>query len=114
MSSDAKFDFSIDCVEAFETLKKELTKAPNMVKPDWSLPLDLMCDASDNAVGVLLGQRTGKYFQPIYYESKTMIEARENYTTTEKELLAVVFAFDKFRQYLILSKTTVYTDHSSL
>ncbi|GKF14135.1 putative nucleotidyltransferase, ribonuclease H [Tanacetum coccineum] len=73
-----------------------------------------MCDASDYAVGAVLGQKSGKYFQPIYYASKTMTEAQENYTTTEKELLAVVFAFDKFRQYLILSKTFVYTDHSAL
>ncbi|GJT61329.1 putative nucleotidyltransferase, ribonuclease H [Tanacetum coccineum] len=111
---DAKFDFYDECVEAFETLKKELTKAPIMVKPDWSLPFELMCDANDYAVGAVLGQRSEKYFQPIYYASKTMTEAQENYTTTEKELLAVVFAFDKFRQYLILSKTIVYTNHSAL
>ncbi|GJX88395.1 reverse transcriptase domain-containing protein [Tanacetum coccineum] len=104
---DAKFDFYDECVEAFETLKKELTKAPIMVKPDWSLPFELMCDANDYVVGSVLRQRSGKYFQPIYYASKTMTEAQENYTTTKKELLAVVFAFDKFRQYLILSKTII-------
>ncbi|GKD48417.1 reverse transcriptase domain-containing protein, partial [Tanacetum coccineum] len=83
---NAKFDFSDECVEAFETLRKELTKASIMVKPNWSLPFELMCDANDYAVGVVLGQRSGKYFQPIYYASKTIIEAQENYTTTEKEL----------------------------
>ncbi|GJR05624.1 putative nucleotidyltransferase, ribonuclease H [Tanacetum coccineum] len=114
LMKDAKFDFSNECVEAFETLKKELTKAPIMVKPDWSLPFKLMCDASDYAVGAILGQRSEKYFQPIYYVSKTMTEAQENYTTTKKELLAVVFAFDKFRQYFVLSKTFVYTDNSAL
>ncbi|GJT30018.1 reverse transcriptase domain-containing protein [Tanacetum coccineum] len=87
LMKDAKFDFSNECVEAFETQKKELTKAPIMVKPDWSLPFKLI---------------------------KIMTEAQENYTTTEKELLAVVFAFDKFRQYLVLSKTVVYTDHFAL
>ncbi|GJU58822.1 putative nucleotidyltransferase, ribonuclease H [Tanacetum coccineum] len=111
---DAKFDFTNECVETFETLKKYITKAPIMVKPDWSLPFELMCDASDYVVGAVLGQRSGKYFKPIYYASKTMTEAQENYTTTEKELLAVVFAFDKFRQYLVLSKTIIYTDHSAL
>ncbi|GKE10211.1 reverse transcriptase domain-containing protein, partial [Tanacetum coccineum] len=85
-----------------------------MVKPDWSLPFELMCDASDYAVGAVLGQKSRKYFQPIYYASKTMTEAQENCTTTKKELLAVVFAFDKFLQYLVLSKTRVYTDHSTL
>ncbi|GJT93413.1 reverse transcriptase domain-containing protein [Tanacetum coccineum] len=114
LMKDGKFDFSIDYFEAFETLTKELTKAPIMVKPDWSLHFELMCDVSDNAIGAVLGHRSGKYFQPIYYASKTMTKAQENHTTTEKELLAVVFAFDKFRQYLILSKTIVYTDHSAL
>ncbi|GJS73526.1 reverse transcriptase domain-containing protein [Tanacetum coccineum] len=83
-----------DQLPAFETLKKELSKAPIMVKPDWSLPFEFMCDASDYAVGVVLRQRSGKYFQPIYYASKTMTEAQENYTTTKKELMVVVLAFD--------------------
>ncbi|GJS72965.1 reverse transcriptase domain-containing protein [Tanacetum coccineum] len=73
-----------------------------------------MCDASDYAVGAVLGQRKTKHFQPIHYESKTMTDAQEYYTTTEKELLAVVYAFEKFRSYLVLSKTIVYTDHSAL
>ncbi|GJY58475.1 reverse transcriptase domain-containing protein [Tanacetum coccineum] len=73
-----------------------------------------MCDASDFAVGAVLGQRIDGKFKPIYYASKTLNNAQEHYTTTEKELLAVVFSFDKFRQYLILSKTVVYTDHSAL
>ncbi|GJZ83019.1 reverse transcriptase domain-containing protein, partial [Tanacetum coccineum] len=99
---------------SIETLKRELTQAPIMIKPDWSLPFEIMCDASDYAVGAVLGQRIDKHFKSIHYASKTMNEAQENYTTTEKELLAVVFAFDKFRQYLVLSKTIVFTDHSAL
>ena len=73
-----------------------------------------MCDASDYALGAVLGQRVDKHFQPIYYASKTLNPAQENYTTTEKELLAVVYAFDKFRPYLVLFKTTVFTDHSAI
>nr|GEU66936.1 reverse transcriptase domain-containing protein [Tanacetum cinerariifolium] len=69
---------------------------------------------SDFAIGVVLGQRQDKYFRPIHYASKTMIEAESNYTTTEKEMLAVVYAFEKFRSYLILNKSIVYTDHSAL
>ncbi|KAK5772407.1 hypothetical protein PVK06_048695 [Gossypium arboreum] len=65
-------------------------------------------------VGAVLGQRRDKHFQPIYYASETLTATQENYTTTKKELLAVVFAFDKFRSYLILSKVVVYTDHSAL
>ncbi|GJY63783.1 reverse transcriptase domain-containing protein [Tanacetum coccineum] len=73
-----------------------------------------MCDASDYCVGVVLGQWTEKKFCPIYYASKTMNNDQEHYTTTEKELLAVVYAFNKFRSYLIMSKMVVYTNHSAL
>ncbi|GJR73286.1 reverse transcriptase domain-containing protein [Tanacetum coccineum] len=73
-----------------------------------------MCDASNFTVGAVLGQRIDEKFKPIYYASKTLNDAQAYYTTTEKELLAVVFSFDKFRPYLILSKTIVYTDHSAL
>ncbi|GKF12875.1 reverse transcriptase domain-containing protein [Tanacetum coccineum] len=85
-----------------------------MIKLVWSLPFEIMCDASDYAVGAVLGQRIDKHFKPIHYTSKTMNEAQENYTTTEKELLAIIFAFEKFCQYLVLSKTIVFTDHSAL
>ncbi|XP_075503968.1 uncharacterized protein LOC142541296 [Primulina tabacum] len=63
-----------------------------------------MCDASDYAVGAVLGQRRDKMVRAIYYTSRTMDAAQQNYTTTEKEMLAVVFAFDKFRPYLIGTK----------
>ncbi|GJY44364.1 reverse transcriptase domain-containing protein [Tanacetum coccineum] len=101
-------------IEAFEKLKHELTQALVMIKPDWSLPFKIMCDASDYAVGAVLGQGINNHFQPIHYASKTMNVKQENYTTTKKELLAVVFAFDKFRQYLVLTKTIVFIDHSAL
>nr|GFA64597.1 reverse transcriptase domain-containing protein [Tanacetum cinerariifolium] len=73
-----------------------------------------MCDASDFAVGVVLGKRIEKHFRPIHYASKTMTQAKSNYTTTEKEMLAVVYAFKKFRSYLIMNKSIVYTVHSAL
>nr|GEU32746.1 reverse transcriptase domain-containing protein [Tanacetum cinerariifolium] len=77
-------------------------------------PFELMCDASDFAVGAVLGQRIEKHFRLIHYASKTMTQAESNYTTTEKEMLAVVYAFEKFRSYLIMNKSIVYTDHSAL
>ncbi|GKA05907.1 reverse transcriptase domain-containing protein [Tanacetum coccineum] len=76
--------------------------------------LKLMCDASDFTVGAVLGQKDGKHFHPIYFSSKTLNAAQQKYTVTKKELIVVVFAFDKFRPYLILSKTIVYTDYSTL
>ncbi|GJX48925.1 reverse transcriptase domain-containing protein [Tanacetum coccineum] len=99
---------------AFETLKKKLTEAPILIAPDWDLPFELMCDASDFAIGAVLGQRHEKHFRPIHYASKTMTEAESHYTTMEKEMLAVVYAFKKFWSYLILNKSIVYTDHSAL
>ena len=71
-----------------------------------------MCYANDHSVGAVLGQRKKKMFRFIYYASKTLTNAQINYTTTEKELLAVVFAFDKFRAYLVDTKVTVYTVHT--
>nr|GEY68864.1 reverse transcriptase domain-containing protein [Tanacetum cinerariifolium] len=82
-----------------ETLNKKLTKAPILVVPDWNLPFELMCDVIDFAIGAVLGQRKMKHFQPIHYASKTMTEAQIHYTTTKKEMLAVVYAVEKFRPY---------------
>ncbi|GJU07678.1 reverse transcriptase domain-containing protein [Tanacetum coccineum] len=114
LQKETPFIFSKECIEAFNILKKKLTKAPILVALDWDLPFEIMCDASDYAVGAVLGQRKTKYFQPIHYDSKTMTDAQAHYTMTKKELLAVVYAFEKFRPYLVLSKTIVYTDHSAL
>ncbi|GJW95159.1 reverse transcriptase domain-containing protein [Tanacetum coccineum] len=93
LEKETPFIFSTECREAFETLKKKLTEAPILVAHDWDLPFEIMCDASDFT---------------------TRTDAQAHYTTTEKELLAVVYAFEKFRPYLVLSKTIVYTDHSAL
>nr|GEV57178.1 reverse transcriptase domain-containing protein [Tanacetum cinerariifolium] len=111
---ETPFVFSKDCINAFETLKKKLTEAPVLVVPDWNLPFELMCDASDFPIGAVLGQRKTKNFQPIHYACKTMTEAQIHYTTTKKEMLAVVYAFEKFWPYIALSKSIVYTDHSAL
>ena len=108
------FDFTKECQEAFEILKQKLVSAPIIIAPDWTLPFEVMCDASDFAVGAVLGQRKAKIFHAIYYSSRTLNEAQLNYTTTENEQLAVVFAFDKFRSYLLGPKVVVYTDHSAI
>nr|GEW82786.1 hypothetical protein [Tanacetum cinerariifolium] len=114
LRKETPFIFSKECIESFNTLKKKLTEASILVVPDWNLPFELMCDASDYAIGAVLGQRKSKHFQPINYASKTMTKAQIHYTTNEKEMLAVVYAFEKFRSYLVLSKSIVYTDHSAL
>ncbi|GJT89181.1 reverse transcriptase domain-containing protein [Tanacetum coccineum] len=114
LEKDTPFEFNDECQKAFELLKERLTCAPVIVSPNWNLSFELMCDASDFTVGVVLGQKDGKNFHPIYFASKTLNSAQQKYTVTEKELMAVVFTFDKFRSYLILSKSIVHPDHSAL
>ncbi|CAN6551449.1 unnamed protein product [Malus baccata var. baccata] len=114
LAKDTAFDFNSDCLHAFNSLKQLLTSAPIITAPNWSLPFELMCDASDYAVGAVLGQRKEKLPHVIYYASRTLNDAQLNYTTTEKEMLAVIFALEKFRSYLIGSKVIVYTDHGAL
>nr|GEU44221.1 reverse transcriptase domain-containing protein [Tanacetum cinerariifolium] len=87
---ETPFVYSKDCIDAFENLKKKLTEALILVVPDWNLPFELMCDASDFAIGAVLGQRKTKHFHPIHYASNTMTEAQIHYTMMEKEMLAVV------------------------
>ena len=94
----------------FEEINK-LIEAPIVVAPNWGEPFEIMCDANDFAVGAILGQRRGNIFRLIYYASKTLNEAQENYTTTEKEMLVVVHTCDKFRPCILGSKVTLYTDH---
>nr|GEY58366.1 hypothetical protein [Tanacetum cinerariifolium] len=114
LEKETPFLFSKDCIDAFLTLKKKLTESSILVVLAWNLPFELMCDASDFTIGVVLGQRKTNHFQPIHYASKTMTKAQTHYTITEKEMLTIVYAFEKFQPYLVLSKSIVYTDHSAL
>ena len=111
---DAKFVWDEICQRSFEQLKSFLTTTPIVRALNWQLPFEVMCDASDFAIGVVLGQMEDGKPYVIYYASKTSNEAQRNYTTTEKELLAVVFALDKFRAYLVRSFIVVFIDHSTL
>jgi hypothetical protein len=101
-------------LKAFKTLKKALTYALIIQPPDWSLPFEIMCDASDYAVGALLGQCKDKKHHAISYASKTLTGPQLNYATIENELLVVVFAIDNFRSYFVGAKVIVYTDHAAL
>jgi len=114
LSKDKDFYIDNEGQHAFQGLKQSLIEAPILRCPDWALPFEIMCDASDYAVGGVLGQRVEKKPVAISYASKTLADAQLNYTTTEKELLAVVFALEKFRSYVLGSKITVYTDHAAL
>ncbi|GJS12669.1 putative nucleotidyltransferase, ribonuclease H [Tanacetum coccineum] len=94
--------FNKECIEAFESLKEKLTNAPIMVSPDWSQPFELMCDASDFAVGAVLEKQEGKHFCPIHFARKTLNNAQQNYTVTEKELLAVQDAKPRLIRWILL------------
>ena len=85
-----------------------------MAKPDWNSEFEIMCDASDYAMGAVLGQKVDKMFRAIYYASKTFNEAQENYSTIEKEMLAMVFACEKFRSYILGSHVIIHNDHATI
>ena len=85
-----------------------------MATPYWNKDFEIMCDASDYAMGALLGQRTEKIFRAIYYASKTFHEAKKTYSTTEKEMLEMVFAYEKFRPYILGSYVIIHTDHATI
>lgn len=111
---DKPFIFDKECCKAFDTLKSKLVSAPIVISPDWYLPFEVIFYASDIALGTMLGHIREKILHVIYYASHVLKSAHMNYATTEKELLAVVYAFDKFRYYLLGSKVIIYTDHAAL
>ena len=114
LAKDVPFAWSQACEAAFDKLKTMLVSPPIMRSSNWNLPLEILCDASDYAIGVVLGQREDKKAFVIYYASKTLDSAQANYTTTEKEFLVVVFALEKFRSYIVESPVTIFTDHAAL
>jgi len=109
-----EFDFNDKCKEAFDCLKKALTTTPIIQAPDWITPFEFMCDASNYALGVVLAQKIDKLPKVIYYASRTLDAAQANYTTTEKELPAIVFALEKFCSYLLGTRIIIYIDHAAL
>ena len=114
LEKDTKFNFDEFCQNYFEEIKSRLSEAPIMEKPDWNKEFEIMCDASDFSMGAVLGQKVEKVFKAINYASKTFNEAQENYSTTKKEMLAIVFACEKFRPYILGSHVIIHTDHAAI
>ena len=114
LEKDTKFNFDESCQKSFEEIKSRLVEAPIMAKPDWNREFEIMCDASDFAIRAVLGQKAEKVFKAIYYASKTFNEAQENYSTTEKKMLAIVFACEKFRPYILGSHVIIHTNHATI
>ena len=114
LEKETKFNFDDSCNDAFEEIKSRLVQAPIMAAPEWDQGFEVMCDASDFAMWAALGQRKEKIFRAICYASRTFNEAQENYSTTEKEMLAIVFACEKFRKYILGSHVIGHTDHAAI
>ena len=114
LEKDTKFYFDEFYHNYFQLIKSRLVEVPIMKKLDRNREFEIMCDASDFSMGAVLGQKDEKVFKAIYYASKTFNEARENYSTTEKEMLAIVFACEKFRPYILGSHVIIHTDHAAI
>nr|GFB56217.1 reverse transcriptase domain-containing protein [Tanacetum cinerariifolium] len=92
LEKDASFIFSPECVDAFRTLKTKLCEAPISIAPNWDMPFELICDASDFAIGTVLGQRKDKHFRPIHYASKTMTGAKSKRCVSGQEAIDILKA----------------------
>ena len=114
LEKDKNFDFDKSCFSAFEDIKSRLVIAPIMATPDWNKEFEIMRDANDYVMGAILGQRANKIFRAICYANKTFNEAQENYFTTEKEILVMVFACEKFRPYILGSHVIIHTNHATI
>lgn len=114
LKKDQKFYWTEKCQEAFDTLKKSLVNEPILQYPDFSKPFVLTTDASNDAIGSVLSQRPVGSDLPIAYYSRTLTKPERAYSTTEKELLAIVASTKYFRPYLFGQKFLVCTHHKPL
>lgn len=96
--------------KSFDTLKQKLCTAPVLTYPDFNKTFTLTTDASNDGLGAILSQDN----HPCCYISRTLNNPEKNYTTTEKELLAIVWAVRRLRQYLLGRKFIIQTDHQAL
>jgi hypothetical protein len=99
---------------SFTDPKHKLSTTPISRGPNWALPFHISLDASDTAIGAVLGKHEDKYPYVIYYINKNMDPSELNYTVTEKEFLAVVCAMNKFWNYLTSYSTFIHTDDSTI
>ena len=114
LEKDTKFDLDDACKFAFDEIKARLVIAHVMAMPDWNKNFEIMCDTSDFAMGAVLRQKIERTFKAIYYASKTFNKAQENYSTTKKEMLEMIFACEKFRSYILGSHVIVHIDHAAI
>lgn len=114
LEKNVKFEFHKAFMKAFVCLQENLTTAHSIIAPDWSKPFELMCHANSVALRTMLGQSRDNILHPVYYSNKTLNDTLKNYTITEKELLAFVYAFEEFRAYLLGTKDVVHKNHDAI
>ena len=116
LKKDGKFEWTEACQKAFEELRDKLSSYSILRPPDWNKHFHVYCDASNVAVGSALCQPTGEMEkdQPIAYARKQLTPAERNYSTTERECLAMVFSVKKFRQYLLCNPVVFFVDHMAI
>ena len=115
MQKDIKFEWTPECQASLEILKEKMVTAPILVFPDWNKEFHVHVDASSIALGIVLAQTgEGNIDNPIAFASRKLSTAERNYTTTEREGLAMVYALQKFRHYVLASHFKMFTDHSAL
>lgn len=114
LQKSSTFQWTSEQQHSFETLKSKLLSQPVLIYPDWNKSFILTTDASNEAIGAILSQGTIGKDKPLAFASRTLNKAETRYSTTEKELLAIVWATKHFRQYLYGKKFTIVTDHKPL
>jgi hypothetical protein len=109
------FRWTPECDKAFDILKEKLSTAPILIFPNWEIEFHVHVDASGISLGAILAQPgEGNMDHPIYFSNRKLSQAERNYTTTEREGLAMIYALQKFRHYLLGSHFKFFTDHSAL
>jgi hypothetical protein len=112
LSKDLDYCWTLNCQEAFETIKERLSIAPILQGPNWTIPFHIHIDASNKSIGAVLGQNEDNNPYAIYFIRKNLSGAELNYIVTEKELLAVVHALNKFRHYVRRYQVFVHANHA--
>jgi hypothetical protein len=115
LNKDSKFQWTEECQQSFETLKLKMVTSPILVFLDWSKEFNVYVDASSISLGAFLAHSSaGDIDHPIAFSSRKLCTTEMNYTTNEREGLAMVYALQKFRHYLLGGHFKMFTDHSSL
>jgi hypothetical protein len=110
-----QFGWTDECQQSFDTLKQKMVTAPILFFPNWRKEFHVHIDASSISLGEVLAQLgEGEIDHPLTFSSIKLSTAEINYTTTEREGLAMVYALQKFRHYLLGGHFKMFTDHSAL